>query len=104
MIELAWASLAGQEPLAFAVGWTHPTRTGRPRRRPVPRRLCGTGSGQIALLRGAGENRRNHIVLAGARQPIPNGEIALVKLKIVTNAPVGSTRVRVERGLAYPRT
>jgi len=50
-----------------------------------------------------GETHIVRCVLAGARQPIPNGAIALLKLKIATHAPVGSTRVRVERGLAYPR-
>ena len=42
-------------------------------------------------------------VLAGGRSPIPNGPIAILRLKISGNAQIGSARIRVERGTAVSK-
>jgi hypothetical protein len=42
-------------------------------------------------------------ILAGGQQQIQNGVIALLRLRVSPEAPIGPTRVRVERGIAVSR-
>jgi len=106
MIELALASPAGKEPLALQWDLRIPLA---PAALVDDRLLVGFVAREAAKSLYCApptkmdETHTVRCILAGGRKPIPNGTIALLKLKIATHAPIGSTRVRVERGLAVSR-
>ena len=106
MIELALESPAGKEPLALQWDLRIPLA-------PVAliddRLLVGFAAQEAgkslycAAKEDLVETHTVRCILVGGRKPIPNGTIALLRLKIATNAPIGSTLVRVERGLAVSK-
>jgi hypothetical protein len=105
-IELSLESPAGKEPLALQWEIGIPVARmslldGKLLLRPTAEEAGK--SLNCAVKEKTAETQTLKCILAGGQKPIPNGTIAMLKLRIAKNAPTGSARIRVQQGIAVSK-
>lgn len=105
-IEISLESPAGKEPLALQ--WEAQIPMGRMSLiggKPVlsPTAEEAGKSLNCAVTGKTAETQTLRCILAGGQKPIPNGSIAMLKLKIAQHAQTGSAHIRVQQGLAVSK-
>jgi len=106
ILELSMESPAGKEPLALQ--WD--TRIPVARLTLADDRFLLGATAQeagkslnCAVKEKTAETYTLRCILAGGQKPIPNGTIAMLKLKIAKNAPIGAAPIRVDQGTAVSK-